>query len=347
MNLSILEGKRLLVPVTAQRRHLAQRLAAAGALVEEVEFIAIDGPSDPERLEEATLAWCAGDYDWMAVTSRNAVLAMDAIARRRGTSLGNAQPEAKVTTVGEATRSVCAEVGLEVTLVPTDKQNARGMVAEFPEGEGKILAPLGNLASPVLERGLARKGWSVDVVEAYRTVDGDGPDPDVREMLAHGTIDAVLLTSGSVAERLAATVPELSDDVMLIAIGDMTAAAARAAGFRLAAVAQAPSYDGIVAGLVEALSAAPAEADDVAEPEPDEPEEDEVAADAVVADVEDDAAPEAEVEAPEDAAEGEDEVSGADVEDDGFDEAADADSESDDAPARPAWAPVMVEEERS
>lgn len=266
MNLSILEGKRLLVPVTPERRHLAERLAAAGAVVEEVEFIAIAESSEPERLEEATLSWCAGDYDWMAVTSRNAVLAMDRIARRRGTSLGNAQPEAKVTTVGEATRSVCAEVGLEVTLVPTDKQNARGMVAEFPEGTGKILAPLGNLASPVLERGLARKGWTVDVVEAYRTVDGDGPDPDVRQMLADGTIDAVLLTSGSVAERLAATVPDISDDVMLIAIGDMTAAAARGAGLTIAATSQAPSYDGILAGLLEALEEPSQTADAVAEP---------------------------------------------------------------------------------
>ncbi len=266
MNLSILEGKRLLVPVTAERRHLAQRLAAAGAIVEEVEFIAIAESSEPERLEEAVLAWCAGDYDWMAVTSRNAVLAMDRIARRRGTSLGNAQPEAKVTTVGEATRSVCADLGLEITLVPTDKQNARGMVAEFPEGSGKVLAPLGNLASPVLERGLARKGWTVDVVEAYRTVDGDGPDPDVRQMLAEGTIDAVLLTSGSVAERLAATVPDISDDVMLIAIGDMTAAAARGAGLTIAATSQAPSYDGILAGLIEALDGPSQTADAVAEP---------------------------------------------------------------------------------
>ena len=266
MNLSILEGKRLLVPVTAERRHLAQRLAAAGAIVEEVEFIAIAESSEPERLEEAVLAWCAGDYDWMAVTSRNAVLAMDRIARRRGTSLGNAQPEAKVTTVGEATRSVCADLGLEITLVPTDKQNARGMVAEFPEGSGKVLAPLGNLASPVLERGLARKGWSVDVVEAYRTVDGDGPDPDVRQMLADGTIDAVLLTSGSVAERLAATVPDISPDVMLIAIGDMTAAAARGAGLTVAATSQAPSYDGILAGLIEAFEGSAETADAVADP---------------------------------------------------------------------------------
>ncbi|WP_062079075.1 uroporphyrinogen-III synthase [Demequina globuliformis] len=272
MDLSVLEGKRLLVPVTAQRRLLAQRLADAGAVVEEVEFIAIAGPASPEALEAATLAWCAGDYDWMAVTSRNAVTAMDRIARARGMRLSNPQPQAKVATVGEATRAVCEQVGLAVDLVPTDKLNARGIVAEFPEGGGRILAPLGNLASPVLERGLGRKGWTVDVVEAYRTVDGDGPDPDVREMLADGAFDAVLLTSGSVAERLATTCPEMSADTTIIAIGDMTAASARAVGMTVAAVAQAPSYDGIVAGLLEALDPAAAErADADAASEPSAP----------------------------------------------------------------------------
>ncbi|WP_062072275.1 uroporphyrinogen-III synthase [Demequina sediminicola] len=254
MDLSHVQGKRLLIPVTAQRRHLAQRLADAGALVEEVEFIAISGPASPEHLEDATLAWCSGDYSWMVVTSRNAVLAMDRIARSRGMRLSNPQPDAKVATVGEATRAVCEEVGLAIDLVPTDKQNARGIVADFPEGTGRVLAPLGNLASPVVERGLERKGWHVDVVEAYRTVDGDGPDPDVREMLADGEFDGVLLTSGSVAERLAVTCPEMHPDTTIIAIGDMTAAAARGAGLTVAAVAQAPSYDGIVAGLIEALA---------------------------------------------------------------------------------------------
>lgn len=275
MDLSALRGKRLLVPVTAQRRHLAQRLAAAGAIVEEVEFIAIAGPASPEALEEATLAWCAGDYDWMAVTSRNAVIAMDQIARSRGMRLSNPQPQAKAATVGEATRTVCQDVGLAVDLVPEDKQNARGIVAEFPEGQGRVLAPLGNLASPVLERGLARKGWTVDIVEAYRTVDGDGPDPDVREMLADGAFDGVLLTSGSVAERLAATCPEMAADTPVIAIGDMTAAAARAAGLSVAAVAQAPSYDGIVAGLLEALDpeSAAAQSEDVEAAEPDPSDE--------------------------------------------------------------------------
>ncbi|MFV0634977.1 uroporphyrinogen-III synthase [Demequina sp.] len=253
MDLSALEGKHLLVPVTAQRRHLAVRLAEAGAIVEEVEFIAIEATSQPEELEEATLAWCAGDFDWLAVTSRNALSAMDAIARRRGMDLAAPLPEAKVATVGEATRAVCADLGLEVELVPTKRQNARGIVEEFPEGPGKVLAPLGNLAAPVLARGLERKGWSVSTVEAYRTVEGSGVGKQLREEMEAGRFDAVLLTSGSVAQRLADSGAVIPETTLVVAIGDMTAAAARGAGLPVAAVATAPSYDGIVTGLLAAL----------------------------------------------------------------------------------------------
>ncbi|MFW7415626.1 uroporphyrinogen-III synthase [Demequina sp. SO4-18] len=253
MDMTALKGRRLLVPVTAQRRHLAQRLAEAGAIVEEAEFIAIAPAEDQDALEEATLAWCAGDYDWLAVTSRNALSAMDRIATARGMSLSAPLPEAQVATVGEATRAVCERLGLDVALVPEGRQNARGIVEDFPDGPGRVLAPLGNLAAPVLPRGLERKGWQVHAVEAYRTIDGSGVGRATREELEAGEFDAVLLTSGSVAERFAASVPTLPEHTMVVAIGDMTAASARAAGLTVSAVATAPSSDGIVAGLLEAL----------------------------------------------------------------------------------------------
>ncbi|WP_297083681.1 uroporphyrinogen-III synthase [uncultured Demequina sp.] len=265
MDLTALRGRRLLVPVTAERRHLAVRLAEAGAEVEEVEFIAIAPTENPEALEEATLSWCAGDYHWLAVTSRNALSAMDAIAKARGVDLAAPLPDSKVATVGEATRAVCAGLGLDVELVPSKRQNARGIVEEFPKGPGKVLVPLGNLAAPVLPRGLERKGWSVTTVEAYRTVDGPGVGRQLREQIEAGEFDAILLTSGSVAQRLARSGASVPDGTLVVAIGDMTAAAARADGLPVASVATAPSYDGIVAGLLEALDPDVAESYDDAD----------------------------------------------------------------------------------
>lgn len=245
-------GRRILVPVTAGRRDLAQRLADAGALVEEVEFISVVGSSNPGALSDATLTWCNGGFDWLAVTSRNAVLAMDRIAKENGRGLAEGLARGKVATVGEATRGVCAKVGLDVALVPTERHDALGIVKEFPDGPGSALVPLGDLASPVLARGLSRRGWEVTEVEAYRVVDGPGISDDTAAELANGEFDAVLLTSGSVAERYAPFAAPTDADTLVVAIGGTTAAAARAAGLTVDATSRVPSYDGILEALEEA-----------------------------------------------------------------------------------------------
>ena len=250
-----LTGRRILVPVTAGRRELAERLAAEGAAVDEVEFIRVIHSSEADRLAALTLEWCTGGFDWLAVTSRNAVLAMDQIAKAAGHALGDPVPPSLVATVGEATRSVCASVGLEVALVPRERQDARGIVADFPQGPGRVLVPIGDLASPVLARGLERKGWTVESVEAYRVVDGPGIGDDEAAALAAGAYDAVLLTSGSVAERYAPYAAPAQSQTLVVAIGRTTAAAATGAGVAVAAVSSTPSYAGILEVLDNAWSA--------------------------------------------------------------------------------------------
>ena len=245
-------GRRILVPVTAGRRDMAVRLADAGAVVTEVEFIEVIGSSDAEGLTDATLAWCDGGFDWLAVTSRNAVLAMHRIAQGHGRELAEGLTAGRVATVGEATRSTCASVGLDVALVPTERQDARGIAQAFAEGPGRVLVPLGDLASPVLARGLAGKGWDVTRVEAYRVVDGPGVDAETAAALAAGAFDAVLLTSGSVAERFAPFAAPADAGTLVVAIGATTAASARAAGLAVHATSTVPSYDGILAALESA-----------------------------------------------------------------------------------------------
>lgn len=243
----------MVVPVTERHHALADRLAEAGAQVDAVEFIAIAGTSTPAELAIATARWCSGQYDWMAVTSRNGVLELAELAARAGTTLAEPQPQARVAAVGESTLRACVEVGLEVSLLPTGESNAGGLVAEMPDGQGRVLAPLGNLHSGELARGLTAKGWTVDVVEAYRTIDGAGADASLARAVRDGEVHAVLLTSGSVAERFARQCPEVAVSTRIIVIGSVTAAAASAAGVTVHAVADAPSYDGVVRALGEAL----------------------------------------------------------------------------------------------
>ena len=150
---------------------------------------------------------------------------------------------------------MCASVGLEVALVPRERQDALGIVADFPDGPGRVLVPLGDLASPVLERGLARKGWTVESVEAYRVVDGPGIGDEEAAALASGAYDAVLLTSGSVAQRYAPFAAPADSGTLAVAIGRTTAAAATGAGVAVGAVSATPSYAGILEVLANAWSA--------------------------------------------------------------------------------------------
>lgn len=250
-----LAGVHVVVPVTQGRRDLADTVRAAGARVTEGEFIAIATAADPGALTAAVARWCDGDYEWMAVTSRNAVGALYATAARTGRTLSVSMPPARLAVVGEATARASGDIGLDVALRPSRQQSAAGLVAEFPTGPGRVLAPVGNLAADVLERGLTRKGWSVDTVEAYRTVAGPGLDAAAVSAVADGSVDAVVLTSGSVARRFAAQCAHVAPHVAIVAIGATTASAAKTAGLDVATVAGTPDYEGVVAALGRAMEA--------------------------------------------------------------------------------------------
>lgn len=219
----------------------------------EVAFIEIAATLESAVLDAAVSRWCDGDYDWMAVTSRNSLSALDAVASRTGRALSAPMPPSRLAVVGDATARAAAAIGLDVTLRPSRQQSAAGLVAEFPEGKGRVLVPLGNLAGDVLKRGLARKGWSVDCVEAYRTVDGPGLNASGVAAVGSGAVDAVVLTSGSAARRFASQCPDVAASVAIIAIGATTASATRAAGLEVAAVADTPDDEGVVAALHRAM----------------------------------------------------------------------------------------------
>ncbi|NTV38540.1 MAG: uroporphyrinogen-III synthase [Demequinaceae bacterium] len=247
-----LSGMRVMVPVTSGRRELADAVGEAGAEALEVEFLAIAPAGDPLLLERAVRDWSAGRYEWMTFTSRNAVLAMATTASALGLSLTRAMPTAKVAAVGDASRSVCEAVGVPVALIPATA-TAQGLVADFPEGTGRVLVPLGDRAPETVATGLALKGWSVDAIEAYRTVAGAGLTAEQARGLAQGTVDAVLLTSGSMATLLAAACPDVHPSTTMVAMGPTTAAAAAAAGLAVTAVAERPTYEALVATLISLI----------------------------------------------------------------------------------------------
>ncbi|HWC10381.1 MAG TPA: uroporphyrinogen-III synthase, partial [Acidimicrobiales bacterium] len=116
---------------------------------------------------------------------------------------------------------------------------------------GRVLVPQGALARDTVAEGLAAKGWSVEVVEAYRTVPA-APGADV--LAAAAKADAVAFTSGSTVERYLAAAGSPAVPPVVACIGPVTAAAARERGLDVTVTATEATVDGLVQALGHALA---------------------------------------------------------------------------------------------
>ncbi|MFC8734444.1 uroporphyrinogen-III synthase [Luteimicrobium sp. NPDC057192] len=271
-----LAGRTVLVPRSLDRAvGLAARLHELGAEVLVSPVIERAPADDLAALDDAARDLADGAYAWVLVTSVNAVDELAAAwTRVASASLGSAP--ARWAAVGPSTARALREAGFEPALVPED-HSALGLLAalrslaspspELSEAHGsrvpsrsdksddggpRVLLPLGDLAQPTLERGLAAMGARPHVVTAYRTVT-HLIDGEVREAWAAGDVDAVVLTSGSVTREVA-TQLGARDDVVGVAIGSPTARAAEEVGLRVAAVAATADDAGLADATVRALT---------------------------------------------------------------------------------------------
>jgi uroporphyrinogen III methyltransferase/synthase len=154
---------------------------------------------------------------------------------------------ARIAAIGEATAEALAAHGLVADLVP-ERFVAESLVDAFPDGPGRVLLPQAADARDALAEGLRRRGWGVDVVEAYRT---ERVQPPADVLAAAAVADAITFTSSStVTNYLDLDVPV---PPVVACIGPITAATARQRGLMVDAVAGVHSVDGLVAALVKLL----------------------------------------------------------------------------------------------
>ncbi|RIJ77105.1 uroporphyrinogen-III synthase [Nakamurella silvestris] len=250
-----LEGRRVLIPRPAGRsRSLLRLLDEAGAQGQAVPFIEITPPTDTAALDAAVISLSHGDFDWVAFTSVNAVAAV----RNRAGELGLSPvipADCSVAAVGPATAAALREAGLPVDLQPEHQHSAVGLAAIWPRPRAvarRVLLPQSEIALPTLADLLVAAGFEVETVTAYRTVPADLP-AGVREDLAAGNYDAVLMTSPSTVDTLVAS-GALAPSTAVGAIGATTAAAIEAAGLVTAFVAESATDAGLVTALTRYTS---------------------------------------------------------------------------------------------
>ena len=126
-----------------------------------------------------------------------------------------------------------------------------------PEAARRVLLPASALADPALADGLRRAGWEVEQVAAYTTVTADAHDlpPNLEDRWATGGVDAVVLTAPSTTRAVLELLGPPPQGTGLVAIGATTAAATRKLGLTVAAVAPAPTPEGVLQATVDATRA--------------------------------------------------------------------------------------------
>jgi uroporphyrinogen III methyltransferase/synthase len=252
-----LHGKRILVTrAREQSSGLSELLRSKGADPIEFPVIRIARLEDCSELDTALEN--ISQVDWVVFTSINAVPivaerlhALDLDAR--------AFHGLKIAALGPATAHAVREhLGLRADFVPTEAV-AEAMLAQWPDPDltGKRIVFLrAKEAREILPEELTARGAVVTIVPVYETLfDDDGADA-IRRLLAEGRVDAVTFTSASTVQNFAQAVATaeqscaaLTGTTTLVAIGPVTAEAARGLGLTVQTVAEEHTIPGLVSAL--------------------------------------------------------------------------------------------------
>jgi uroporphyrinogen-III synthase len=248
-----LVGRRIVVTRTrTQAPTLVDRLERLGASVIEFPVIAVVDPADGgAALDLAAHRLVSGAYQWVALTSSNAVSRLVSALDHR-----TVPSTVRWAAVGSATARALAEADVVADLVPAVSLSDAlaeafpPVAATGPASSGTVLFPRAETVRGTLAPGLRAKGWLVDEVVAYRTV-ASVPAPEAVD--AARRADAITFTSSSTVDHALELLGADGLPPVVVSIGPVTSASARAAGVEVTCEAQPHTIEGLVEAVVAAL----------------------------------------------------------------------------------------------
>jgi uroporphyrinogen III methyltransferase/synthase len=210
----------------------------------------------PENYDELDAALARIEtFDWILLTSANAVQAVERRGEELGRSLDALAKLPPAAAVGPATSGAAEAAGFSVEFVATDHSGA-GLARELgAELRGrKVLLPRSDRANEVLPAALRRSGALVTEVVAYRNLPPSGTDRSKLHENLNDGVDGILFYSPSAVqyflellgrERLVS----VQGRAVMVAIGHATSAALSSAGIQRIARAT----DTTTKAIIEAL----------------------------------------------------------------------------------------------
>jgi uroporphyrinogen-III synthase len=241
-----------------QAAALDRLLVERGAVPISYPCIAIAPPSDPAELDEELRRLVGGQFDWLVLTSTNAVrataLRLDALGLRMPH-----EPKLGIATVGPATaRAACDQLGVASTLVPETNTGAE-LAASIPVREGDaVLLPQSEIAGRDAIDALRARGATATAVTAYRTVIGEG-GAELSGLLRERAIDALTFCSPSAVDGFVQRIERegaslaAAQSLTTVCIGPTTHTAAVRQGFSTSVKSDFQSLDSLVSALEQSL----------------------------------------------------------------------------------------------
>jgi uroporphyrinogen III methyltransferase/synthase len=231
-----------------QASELSARLESLGAEVVELPSIRVE-----------PLAFTLPAFDelaWLVFTSANGVRSFFAdglaVAGLDARALGGV----RVAAIGPGTERALVERGVRADLVP-ERFVAESLLAAFPDPDvagARVVIARAEQARDVLPDGLVARGYSVEILPVYRTVQAV-PDPAALERVRSGEVDAITFTSSSTVTNLCDVLGTVPDpQPLVVSIGPVTSDTARARGLRVDTEADPHTIDGLVDALLAALT---------------------------------------------------------------------------------------------
>jgi uroporphyrinogen III methyltransferase/synthase len=240
-------GQRIAITrAKGQADALASKLTALGAEAIELPTIEIGPAADYAPLDRAIANLAS--YDWLIFTSVNGV---NCFLDRLDRSTADLRAlRAKICAIGPATRAAIEALHLKVDLMGKEYV-AEGLLEAFRDRDltGKrVLLPRAAVARDLVPVELTKRGATVEVVEAYRTVIPESAASRAREIFggAHPPHWITFTSASTVQNFAAAAGVDLLRGVRVASIGPITTKAARDLGIEVTAEAREYTIDGLV-----------------------------------------------------------------------------------------------------
>lgn len=244
-------GKRIVV--TRDRRQaaeLADPLEALGAEALLLPVIEIREPADSAPLDAAIAN--LPSYDWLIFTSVNGVRYFLDRLDRSSSDLRSLR--AKICAIGPATRAAVEALHLKVDKMP-EEYVAESLVKAFGKEElsfRRILLPRASVARDLVPLELKRRGATVDVVEAYRTVAPDNSADRARDVLARKPHWITFTSSSTVKNFVSIAGRGALEGIRIASIGPITSETLHEQGLHIDVEAKPHTTGGLIDAILRA-----------------------------------------------------------------------------------------------